>query len=483
MKCTNIQRQFRLKGLLLLLSLALLVSGCFHRSYKPYAEKYNPPPPDYPGREQDRFFGVERYPDPPEAMRQDDYFGETEDKQAAPLEPAVPRTFEFTETASYRLGPGDVLEIIYQLKAERRTEEYRIAIQDELEINFYYTPRMNRKVTVRSDGKVSLPLIGDVEVFGKTTRQVEGDLHEKYKAVLKDPDIDVFVTSSNWAIEELKRAITTAPRGQSRMEPVRPDGYISLPLIGDTLVGGKTVPQASDAIRQQYRNIGVEDIDVTVVLLEVKAPLAFVIGEVQKPGPVIIAEREDIWQTIAMVGGFTQTADMRRVLLVKNRDEGETRHVFDFQERFKEGDTSGNMVIKRGDMIYVPMAKDQYVYILGAVEKPGRVTLDSESVMTASQALAMAGRIKASANRDQVFILRRTKTNEPILIAMDMKALFNDTSYDDPGDYPPRDPRLQPGDIVYVPEKFIGNVNLFIEAYFKEGLWTLVPFNMTYDIN
>ena len=103
--------------------------------------------------------------------------------------------------------------------------------------------------------------------------------------------------------------------------------------------------------------------------------------------------------------------------------------------------------------------------------------------MTASQALAMAGRIKASANRGQVFILRRTKTNEPILIAMDMKALFNDTSYDDPGDYPPRDPRLQPGDIVYVPEKFIGNVNLFIEAYFKEGLWTLVPFNMTYDIN
>lgn len=446
-------------------------------NYDPYNKPRQRAKPDYPGRVENRLYSEDQYTTPGKTIMEENQFKEKILPASAKKEP-VKDPFDFTNV-SYLLGPGDILEVIYQLKAVKRNESYKIKIQDELDVTFYYTSKLNRRVTVRTDGYISLPLVGDIEVFGRTTSEVQKDLVSKYANILKEPVIEVTVAKSNWAIEELKRAITTAPRGQSRMEPIRPDGCISLPLIGDVLLGGKTVSEAGDAIVQKYMDLGVMDIDVTVVLLEVKSPIAYVMGDVLKPGPVVISENIDVWRTISLAGGFTTEADKKHIVVAKTSvNEGEKRFVLDFDKWKSSLDGTENTAIRRGDIIYVPKIKDRYVYILGAVEKPGRVELDGEQAMTASQVVAMGGRIKAGANEGQVLILRRSPENDPIVIEANLKQVFNPDNYDSKKDYPPRDPYVQPGDIVFVPTKFIGDINRFAEAYFKDGIWTIVPFGV-----
>jgi len=391
---------------------------------------------------------------------------------------------EFGEQADYQIGPGDVLEIIYQLRSVGQADAYRLAIQDEISVKFLLTPQYDRQTFVQSDGKIRLPLVGDVQVVGKTTAEVEEELTEKYSVYLKDPVIELALEKTNYAIEELKRAITTAPRGQSRLEPVRPDGYISLPLIGDVLVGGRTVPQASESVVQKYRELGVVDIDVTVVLLEVKSTQVYVLGEVGNPGSVVLSGNQDVWRTIGEAGGFTPEADRSHVVVVKSTAEGESRHVVNF-EAWRSGQDMGQTVaVERGDVVFVPKLSNRFVYILGEVEKPGQINLDPNSAMTVSQAVALGGRIKAGANRSQVLVLRRTLDNQPVVLEVDIKSLFDPSEYENKDENErPRDYALAPGDIVYVPAARIGDINRFAEAYFRDGIWTIIPFNIFYGLN
>ena len=470
----------------LVLSVIMILSfGCAKMNrYDPYPSSENAPEPDYEGRQEDRYYSEKTYTKPPVVEMKENRMEKKVLPPEAELEPPRPM-MSFSETPDYQLGPGDVVEVIYQLTSEKREEEYKINIQDELEVTFFYTPKYDRKVMVRVDGKVTLPLIGDVEVYDLTTKEVKNELLKRYQKLLKDPEIHVAVTKSNRAIEELKRAITTAPRGQSRLEPIRPDGFISLPLVGEVLVGGLTVPEASQAISQQYLKVGVTNIDVTLALAELRSPQVFVLGEVVSPGPIIIQDHSDAWRSIGMAGGFSEEADKRHVIVSKNNKSGEERFVLDFDLWRTDLDSMENIMIRRGDIIYVPKKEDRYVYILGAVEKPGRVRLDPETAMTVSQAVSMAGRIDAGANDRQVLVLRRSPEKDPIIIAADLKDLFKPKHYDKTDDYPPRDPYLQAGDVVYIPNAFIGDLDRFAEAYFKKGIWTIIPFNLnaTYNLN
>ena len=65
----------------------------------------------------------------------------------------------------------------------------------QLEIKFFYTPELDTNQQVRPDGKISLPLVGDIEVAGRTPEAVRGQLLERYTGKLVDPEINVIVRS------------------------------------------------------------------------------------------------------------------------------------------------------------------------------------------------------------------------------------------------------------------------------------------------
>ena len=72
-----------------------------------------------------------------------------------------------------------------------------IGNDDRLSINVWKEPELTQTVPVRSDGKISLPLIGEVEASGRTPLQLENDIAGKLRAFITEPDVTVMVTQIN----------------------------------------------------------------------------------------------------------------------------------------------------------------------------------------------------------------------------------------------------------------------------------------------
>jgi len=82
-------------------------------------------------------------------------------------------------------------------KAANDNPNYVIGPSDDLDINVWKEPDISRKVPVRPDGKISLPLINDIQAAGLTPMQLKAQITEKLKKFLTDPQVTVIVMNIN----------------------------------------------------------------------------------------------------------------------------------------------------------------------------------------------------------------------------------------------------------------------------------------------
>lgn len=75
-------------------------------------------------------------------------------------------------------------------------DSYLIGANDVLAINVWKEPDISRSVPVRSDGKISLPLAGELQASGQTPRQLEEEITKRLKSYISDPEVTVIVTES-----------------------------------------------------------------------------------------------------------------------------------------------------------------------------------------------------------------------------------------------------------------------------------------------
>src|SRR5690606_35190283 len=84
-------------------------------------------------------------------------------------------------------------------RAEKRalivTDQYIIGPEDILEVSVWRTPELSREVVVRPDGRISLPLIGEVMAVGSTTAELRDDITEKLKVYKENPTVAIIVKS------------------------------------------------------------------------------------------------------------------------------------------------------------------------------------------------------------------------------------------------------------------------------------------------
>jgi len=227
----------------------------------------------------------------------------------------------------YRLREGDSLEIIYHVRHQRNVE-YRIKLEDVIVIRFPFNADLNQTEQVQSDGTLHLDLLEEsVYVFDRTIGEVQKDLRQRYAKYIKDPVLTVSFKQSNVKIAELKEAIKTAPRGQSRLVPIAPDGMISLPFIADIRVAGLTVGEVHRQLNEAYRQIGLEELEVTVNIQDVSPMRVYVLGEVRIPGQLLdrtgfVASKTELtlMQAIAQAGGYMPPrAELSKVMLIRRR--------------------------------------------------------------------------------------------------------------------------------------------------------------------
>lgn len=134
---------------------------------------------------------------------------------------------------------------------------------------------------------------------------------------------------------------------------VRPDGFLSLPLVGDVAVGGLTVAEAVDAISQQARR-RLRDPEITVEVKEFQRPRFFVTGEVGQPGEFPLRGRLGVLQAIAMAGGFKSSAKHSQVLHVRRLGDRHAVRTLINAKDLPKNPEQLDMELQAGDLLFVP---------------------------------------------------------------------------------------------------------------------------------
>jgi polysaccharide export outer membrane protein len=133
--------------------------------------------------------------------------------------------------------------------------------------------------------------------------------------------------------------------------PVRPDGMISLVLVGDLKAAGLTPMQLSTDISQKLKKY-IQDPIVTVVVLGVNSQRIFTVGEVNHVGPLMLTPGMTPLQAIVAAGGPTQFANSKHIYILRTVAGKQTKIPFNYKLAVK-GDNQGVSLIP-GDTIVVP---------------------------------------------------------------------------------------------------------------------------------
>ena len=132
---------------------------------------------------------------------------------------------------------------------------------------------------------------------------------------------------------------------------VRPDGKITLPLVGDTLAAGKTSLQVRDELTQSLKDY-VNNPVVTVIVQEATSAQIYVIGEVGTPGPQVLQGPTTILQALAQAGGLKEFADKGGIHVLRKTSSGMKTLPVDYKEAMKG--KVDPMVLQPGDTLVVP---------------------------------------------------------------------------------------------------------------------------------
>lgn len=285
--------------------------------------------------------------------------------------------------------------------------DYRIGIDDLLEINIWKHPDLSREVIVRPDGKISYLLIGDVQTAGLTVSELDTILTKKFEAYaeeLQEKEVTEAppvrreyrisladkLSISVWKVPDLSVEVI-----------VRPDGKISYPLVGDIQAYGKTLTELDEELTEKLSRY-VNDPQVSIMIT------AF--GEIER-------------KRITFVTEFIST--------------------------FLEEKPEISILVKRFG--------SRKVIVLGEVNGPGIYDIIGNARLL--DAIGYAGDFSKLAVTDNVFVIRGDIDANPEVIKVNAWSIIRDGRLDN--NIP-----LQNQDIVYVPRSLIGNVKTFIESIY-----------------
>jgi polysaccharide export outer membrane protein len=137
----------------------------------------------------------------------------------------------------------------------------------------------------------------------------------------------------------------------SQSVQVRPDGKITMPLLGDIEAAGRTPIELRDAITTALKEY-VNNPVVTVIVVEATAPTAYVVGEVNNPGAIALNGQMTVLQALAVAGGLKDFANAKNIRILRNGVAGVQTIGFNYRDAVK-GET-GPVYLRPGDTVVVP---------------------------------------------------------------------------------------------------------------------------------
>ena len=222
---------------------------------------------------------------------------------------------------TYRLRVDDKILLIFRLTTVPTVKPYRLTVGDVLQVQSLTSKNVDRTVLIQPDGTVTLRLLGQVRVAGKSIDDVRKDLDERYAKFIRSPSITVTPTKLNSKLEELRATIDARQGfgGQQREVRITPEGTIQLPGIGSVPAQGLNLDELKREIDTRYRLL-VDGFEVTP-LLQARAPrYIYVVGEVLRPGRYELVAPTSAMQSIALAGGWNVGGNLNHVVVFRRDD-------------------------------------------------------------------------------------------------------------------------------------------------------------------
>jgi len=139
----------------------------------------------------------------------------------------------------------------------------------------------------------------------------------------------------------------------SRTVLVRPDGRISLPLVQDLRASELTPVELKEQMENRLKEY-VDSPNVTVIVEAIKSYKVYVIGEIQKPGGIIVEKPITVLQALTLAGGFQEYANESAIRIVRTSGQQHLVFEFNYKDVIKGKKAEQNITLRSGDVVVVP---------------------------------------------------------------------------------------------------------------------------------
>jgi len=130
--------------------------------------------------------------------------------------------------------------------------------------------------------------------------------------------------------------------------PVRPDGRISVPLIGDVQASGYTTTKLSEVITKRLTAY-VQAPNVTVILTQINSPKVFVMGRGAASNVIILKRKTSLLELFSFIV-LNPNSDLKNASLIRNSERLPNR----IKDLVVKGDLTQNIMLQPGDIVYIP---------------------------------------------------------------------------------------------------------------------------------
>lgn len=248
---------------------------------------------------------------------------------------------------------------IIALNDQTQKQSALLGAGDILSIRAYHNPRLNDDPTIRPDGNISLQLIGEVKAAGLSPSQLATSIKNEYAKFFK--------TSSGAYVIGVGDQLSVKFYFNSELNEeliVRPDGNVSLQLVGDVAVAGLSPSQVQSRLKEAYSTL-LELPEIAVIVRDFKIPevtvtvkdfisrKVYIGGEVTRPGTASIAGSLRAFDAIIQAGGALPTAELDTVVLVRYNGASKPDVYSLNLNRVQSGETP-DVLLKPNDILYIP---------------------------------------------------------------------------------------------------------------------------------
>ncbi len=170
----------------------------------------------------------------------------------------------------------------------------------------------------------------------------------------KEPPAEVAADNDQYVIgaEDVLYIHVWKEEAFTRTIPVRMDGKISLPLVQEVRAAGLTPLELKEVLIRKLKEF-IENPVVSVTVMEANSYKVYVSGQVKNPGLYRLRSETSMAQIIPMAGGFTDWANQKKILIIRNENGREKRIKVNYK-KILSGSSGSNVTLKAGDTIIVP---------------------------------------------------------------------------------------------------------------------------------